>query len=130
MKIIITLLFFLALLLESTVIHLPLILILLLILFVNNKSYNVFILAFFLGLLLDIMTVQRLGTSSLFFLVFLFLVYLYDRKYRIKTLPFVSIAAGIAAFLYTWIITNNISLIGILISTIISAATFLLYKIL
>jgi len=56
--------------------------------------------AFLAGLVLDLLTLQRLGLSSLLFLVALFLFRLYSRKYEPQIfflLPFVFLASFVFA---------------------------------
>jgi cell shape-determining protein MreD len=96
-------LFIISLLLESTVIQLPLTLLLLIIVFVFRKSEDIFLLGFILGIFLDIFSFRQVGISSIFFISFLFLISLYDRKYEIRTLLFISIAAILGTSLYLWI---------------------------
>lgn len=94
------LLFSLGLFLEATVTQVPFTFSTLLILFVMKKSPGIFPAAFFLGVLLDILTLRTIGGTSLFFVLFLFLVYLYDRKYEINTLPFIAVVSFIGAYLF------------------------------
>lgn len=105
------------LLLEGTVTYLPLTLILLLCLVIVNRSVFIFILAFFAGLLLDIFRLQPLGMTSLFYLVFLFLILLYRRKYEIRSVPFVFIASFFGSVIYLFLFKyNNILILSILSS--------------
>ncbi len=83
----------LALLFEGTVTTLPLVLIVLLCLTISRRDAIVFPVAFFVGIILDILTVQTIGVSSLFFTVILFMILLYQHKYEINTYPFVAAAA-------------------------------------
>jgi len=88
----------LALLLEGTVTTLPLVLIVLLCLTIFRRDAIVFPVAFLAGILLDILTVQTIGVSSLFFTVMLFMILLYQRKYEINSYPFVAAAAFLGSF--------------------------------
>jgi rod shape-determining protein MreD len=83
----------LALFLEGTVTTLPLVLIVLLCLTIYRRDAIVFPLAFLAGIVLDILTVQTLGVSGLFFIVMFFMILLYQRKYEINSYPFVAAAA-------------------------------------
>jgi len=69
--------------LEGTVTTLPLTLVCLLCLTIYKREGIVFLIAFLAGLLLDILRVNMVGESSLFFVVFVFLILLYQRKYEI-----------------------------------------------
>jgi len=118
--------FILALLLEVTVVRLPLVLFLLLILFVRKKNPEIFVFALFIGILLDILNLQRIGITSMFFLVLLFLVHLYDRKYEINTLPFVLISCVGGELGQSLISYNSVIWIHILASIFIGGAIFFL----
>jgi len=118
--------FILALLLEVTVVRLPLVLFLLLILFVRKKNPEIFVFALFIGILLDILNLQRIGITSMFFLVLLFLVHLYDRKYEINTLPFVLISCVGGVLGQSLISYNSVIWIHILASIFIGGAIFFL----
>jgi len=125
-----SLIILLSLLLESTITTLPLVLIVILLLFVQKKSSGVLILAFLLGLVLDLLKVQRVGTSSLFFTVFLFCVYLYERKYEINTFLFVLIASAVSSAGYALILNMQDVLLLVTISVLITGFAFMLTKIL
>jgi len=118
--------FILALLLEVTVVRLPLVLFLLLILFVRKKNPEIFVFALFIGILLDILNLQRIGITSMFFLALLFLVHLYDRKYEINTLPFVLISCVGSVLGQSFISYNSVIWIHILASIFIGGAIFFL----
>ncbi len=118
--------FILALLLEVTVVRLPLVLFLLLIIFVRKKNSELFVFALFIGILLDILNLQRIGITSIFFLSLLFLVHLYDRKYEINTLPFVLISCVGCVLGQGLIIYNSVIWIHILASIFIGGAIFFL----
>jgi cell shape-determining protein MreD len=118
--------FILALLLEVTVVRLPLVLFLLLIIFVRKKNPEIFVFALFIGILLDILNLQRIGITSMFFLALLFLVHLYDRKYEINTLPFVLISCVGSVLGQSFISYNSVIWIHILASIFIGGAIFFL----
>jgi rod shape-determining protein MreD len=83
----------LALLLEGTVTTMPLVLIVLLCLTIFKRDGIVFPVAFFAGIVLDILTVQTLGINGLLFTIMIFMILLYQRKYEINSYPFVATAA-------------------------------------
>lgn len=92
-------LFFL-IILESSVTTLPLVLLFLIFYTVFTRSESVFFIAFFAGLLLDILMLRPLGVTSIFFLVIIFLILLYENKFEIGTMYFVMIATFVMSFLY------------------------------
>lgn len=87
-----------ALLLEGTVTTVPLVLVFLLCLLIIKRETIVFFIAFLAGLLLDILSVRTPGISSLFFITFLFMILLYQRKYEINSYPFVFFASVLGSF--------------------------------
>ncbi len=92
---------FIVILVEATLTSLPITLLYSLILLVLSKNTTIFLFAFLAGLLLDIATVRAIGTTSLFFTAFFLLVFLYDRKYEIRTMPFVLFSSFFGVYLYT-----------------------------
>ncbi|MBI4084303.1 MAG: hypothetical protein HY431_00175 [Candidatus Levybacteria bacterium] len=88
------------LLIEGTVTTMPLVLLFLLVFAVLFRNLAVFALAFFAGLFLDLFALRALGQTSLFFTFFFLLVFLYERKYEITTLPFVFLSSFFGVLLY------------------------------
>ncbi len=116
--------FFLAVTLESTILNIPLVLILLLVLFVRNKTPEIFFLAFILGFLLDVLKLQRAGVSSIYFLITLFIIFLYDKKYEINTLRFVVISSGTVSIVHLSLFSNP-SVLQIVFSIIIGVISYI-----
>lgn len=83
------LIFFLALFFQGSITTLPLLLIVLLLLYIFYRHEIVFLLAFISGVILDSLLVRSVGQSSIFFLSFLFLVFLYQRKFEISSYYFI-----------------------------------------
>ena len=88
------------LVLESTLLSLPLSLIFLICLLVLRKDRTVFILGFMCGVLLDILLVRNVGSTPFIIVTILFLIMLYQRKFEIASYYFIGIASGTAALLY------------------------------
>lgn len=89
-----------SLILNATLTTVPLSLIALLTLTVTKKKDYVFLLAFVMGVILDITAVRPIGATSLFFVACVFLVLLYDRKYEIDSMPFVMITAFVGSLIF------------------------------
>ena len=83
---------------EGAVTTLPLILIFLLCATILRKEHSLFPIAFFAGLLLDLLQVRPVGSTSIYFVICLFLVLLYQRKYEIDSYPFVAASGFLASF--------------------------------
>ncbi len=126
-NIVLTLLFLLAFVMESSLTTVPLVLLSLLCLAVAKKKAWVFSLAFFSGVFLDILLVRTVGYTSLFFLLVLFTILLYDRKYEIRTLPFVMIASFIGTFLYGIVFSLPALVLQSILSSLVAGGVFLLF---
>lgn len=114
----------LAVLLEGTIIPLPLMLVCLLCFATVQKDSSVFLSAFIGGLVLDILMVNPVGTSSLFFLLFLFLVFLYQRKYEINSFPFVILASFIGSWVFLSLYGYEAAFIRAGISSLLTICLF------
>ena len=120
--ILVLILFFLSIL--SAITTIPLVLIMLLCLTIVFKRSMLFALAFFYGLFLDLFLVRPLGQTSLFFLIFLIIVLLYERKFEIKTVPFVFFASFLGSLGYLLIYRYEHVLWQALASALIAALLF------
>jgi len=90
----------LALILQTTLTTLPLVLLTLFCLTIIYKNNSIFIFAFTFGLLLDIITFKTPGFSSFFFVISLFLILIYQRKFEITTNYFVLISSFLGSIGY------------------------------
>ena len=95
--------FFIFLWLECMVTTLPLLLIFMTIILILRRRLWVFALAFFGGLIVDVLRVAAIGETSIFLVVWLFLILLYERKYEIATIQFVLVSSFFGSLLYLWI---------------------------
>lgn len=125
---IIILTFFIVLLLESTLLNFPLVLVMHIVYFVRNKVSEVFISALFWGLLLDILNVRRIGLSSTYILIVLFLILLYDRKYTINTLQFILISTFVASSGFVWLMQSPEPFVSVITATLTSGIIFILLR--
>ncbi len=113
-------------LLQGTLISLPLVLDLLLILYIYKKSEWVLIVAFISGFLVDILTVRQLGSTALFYLISLILVFLYERKYEIQTKEFTFFFSFLAGLLYFKFFEGGFFFGAALLNAAFSVVLFLL----
>jgi hypothetical protein len=88
------------------------------------KKPWVFFLAFGLGLYLDLITVNVLGTMGLVLTVIVFLVRLYERKFEIKTATFVFIATFLGSVFYLWIFDYPMVFLQALVGTLLTVLVF------
>lgn len=123
-KLLIWLTLFIAVVLEGAVTTLPLVVLTLLVFSVVTKKQELLVVAFFSGLLLDIVRLSSLGQTSLFLLIFIFVVLLYDRKFEIQTLPFVAASSFLGSLAYLMIFVHNQIFMQALTSSIIALLLF------
>jgi cell shape-determining protein MreD len=103
MYIFLLILLLIAIIFEGTVTAIPLALVCLLSLTIVRRDWMVFLVAFFAGILLDVLTLRPLGGASAFFLTFVFLILLYQRKYEIYSYPFVWTASFLGGIVFLMI---------------------------
>jgi cell shape-determining protein MreD len=115
--------------LEGTVTTLPLVLVCLLCMTILKRDWVVFPAAFFAGLILDVLVVHRLGGASIFFLLYVFLILLYQRKYEINSYPFVFTASFFGSFLFLLIFNYSNVFLQSVISSLIAVVLFALLKV-
>lgn len=119
---------FIALFLEGTVTTLPLVLIVLLCLTIYRRDAIVFPVAFVSGIILDILIVQTIGVSSLFFAVMICMILLYQRKYEINSYPFVFFASLLGSFGYLLLFERGSFLIDGFVGSIIALLFFASFR--
>jgi len=114
----------LAILLEATVISIPIVLDVLLVYFILSKKSRLLIFAFVAGIILDILRIRVLGLTSIFFMVFILLVFLYEKKFEIATYPFVFFAAFLGGILYLLMLNYSYVLEQAVMGALIAAILF------
>ena len=116
--------------LESSVVTMPLVLACIVMVAIVVKKEWVFLLAFVFGLLLDIVTFQPIGGSSLFFIVVLGLIFLYQRKYEIQSPIFVGISVFVSTLLYGALFVHKYAFWGALVLGSLVAIIYLFFVLL
>src|SRR3989338_11445134 len=91
-----------AVLLESTITSIPLVLDVLIVFYVLRRKSRLLIPAFIAGIILDIFQVRELGQTNIFLLLVVFLVFLYEKKFEITTSPFLFFSSFIGGGVYLW----------------------------
>lgn len=120
-------LIFLVAILSLVIASWPIVFIFLTFLAFVSKTW-IFFLAFFMGIILDLMLFRFLGVTSLFLTTFLFLIFLYKKKFEIYTLPFVLIVSFVGSALYLMIFGYNYILQQAIVSSIIAVLLFAFCK--
>ena len=119
---------FFAILLESSVTTLPLVLLIILFMSIVRRSNDVFLTAFFAGLILDILSFGRIGFSSLYFTVLVFLVYSYQRRFEIDTINFMIIFSFFGSFIYLFLVGAGNVLFQSLFSVFLVSVSFFIFR--
>ncbi len=117
-----------AVFLEASFITLPITFISLLFIAVMTQKEEVFALAFFSGIFLDILTFHPIGLSSVYFLLFLLTVFLYRSKFEIKTLGFFALFGFIGSLGYLLINGSDYILPVSVAATLLGLISFQTFK--
>jgi hypothetical protein len=127
MKFLVLIFLLCSLILESSILNLPLILLVLIPLTVIYRNYLIFIVAIIFGILLDILSFKSIGASSIFFCTFIFLILMYDRRFEITTNYFIIFASFFGSLSFIIFYGYHNIILGTMISVAIGV---LVYKIL
>lgn len=128
MKLAATIIFLFSLFLESSVTTLPLVFLTLLCLAVLTRKEWIFAIAFIAGLALDTLSFRALGQSSLYFIFYIFLVFLYEKKFEISTKYFIFIASFVGSFGFLLLFSYNNAVLQSLISSFIGVLIFSIFS--
>lgn len=115
---------FLALFLETTFFSLPLVLLAIVLLGILFKEFWIFPVGFGVGIVLDVLSFRIVGVSSIFFVVMLGIVFLYDRKFEVQSLPFTVIFSFLAALGFGLIFKIGQSVFLALITSFLAGGIF------
>lgn len=124
MSLLITFLFFFSILLETTVLSFPFTLMVLLTYFIARKTPAAFIVACVAGVCIDILQVQHVGATSIFYVMMLFLVFLYNRKYEIQSPFFIILSVFIATLLFSLSFTGKFLLVHALLNACLGGIVY------
>lgn len=92
---------FLSAFVEGSILTIPITLSLLIVLFIlESNNPVIFVLALLVGVLLDVLTLSGFGLHSLFFIIFILVAAMYEKKFEIKTPQFVFAASFVGGILY------------------------------
>ena len=117
-----------AVLVESTILSLPLTLCMLFVLYIVYRQSLLFAIAFSMGLLIDIFLLRTIGMSSMFFVVAIFIVFLYERKFETQTFPFVVFSSFLGSIIYMVVFGYGFLLSQGFLTALIAAGVFALVK--
>lgn len=118
-------------LLESSVTSMPLLFNILLVWFILSKDLpagrqatGIFFLAFIFGMVLDTLLVQKVGISSLYSIVAIFIVVLYEKKFEIQTPAFVFLSSFLGSVGYLLITSQQYIMQQAILSALLSTVVF------
>lgn len=123
----IILLLLLSLILEGSVTVLPLVMMSLLLFVIFGYEKQALFAAFIAGLFLDTFLLRTSGLSGVFFVMFVFIMTLYQRKFEIDTYQFVLFASLLGSITYLYLFQIHNALLFSIISAVVA---MLLYGIL
>lgn len=116
-------------LLEGTVTALPLVLICLICMTIVVRDSFIFLPAFLAGIFLDAFALRSIGETSMFLLLLVFLILLYQRKYEIDSYPFVLLASFVGSFLFLTIFGYSSAILEACASAVIAVLLFMILRI-
>lgn len=111
--------------LESAIFSWPLVLGMLILLTSLYRAQWVMAVAFVSGILLDILTFHIIGSSSLFFVGVLALVFLYQRKFQIESPFFVGISVFVFSLLYSAVFIHRYSFLSAVLTAVVISGVYL-----
>lgn len=121
---VIFILFFLFIILLSSLTAVPLSIAMLVVCAVVFKKSWVFFAGFLLGLFLDISLLRSFGQTALIFTVFIFIIGLYEKKFEEQTLTFVFISTLLGSISYLIVFGYNNVLLQSFVNTTIAVILF------
>lgn len=125
-KLILGVFLFLAFLLQGTFTTLPLIIDVLILYYVFFKEEStIFLASLIAGIFLDSISVRTLGVSSLFLVLFLFIVMLYQRKFEINTWPFVFFSSFLGGFIFLTVFGYQNVFVESLFNAVLTTGVFM-----
>lgn len=88
-----------------------------------KKSW-VFFAAFLLGLFLDLFLLRTLGQTSLIFVIFIFVIWLYERKFETQTMTFVFVSTFLGSISYLWLFRQQMVFLQAFVNSLFAIILF------
>lgn len=95
---------------------------------VLHKKPWVFFLALSLGLFLDLISIRPLGYTGLILTIFVFLIFLYERKFETQTTAFVFISTFLGSLIYLMIFGYDNALFQSFVNAVVGTLAFRLIQ--
>ncbi len=115
-------------LLQSTLLSIPLMIPFILLYFIYFKDPKIFLISFIFGIILDILLLNPIGATSAFLSIFLFIVSAYERKFETETFYFVLIFSFLGALAYSYLFSPAFFIFKALVSLILACAIYFFYS--
>lgn len=126
-KLFLCLVLFIAVFFEGSFTTIPLVLDVLLVSFVLSRDSWVFLASFLLGILLDIISLRLIGTTSIVFIILLFILTLYEKKFEVKTVYFVFLSSFFGSLIFLIVFRYDYVLQQAMISSFIAVLIFKIF---
>lgn len=110
--------------LETSLIPLPFTLLLLFFLAIFTDGEWVFFLALFGGFLLDSLFFRAIGTTEMFFVIVLGILFAYRRKFEVKSLPFLAGISATTVIVYAFIFSLQNAFVMAFLSLLVVIAGY------
>lgn len=117
-----------ALFLQASYLSFPLVFVILANSSVKTKGNWIFPAAFLLGIALDLLYFKTLGLTSLFFLLFTFAIYTYERKFETDNVSFIFISTFIGSMILFLLLGENRIILKSFLTAIFSVLVSVLWQ--
>ena len=123
-----TFLFSIFLILETSAFSMPFLIIGLIAATVVFKNYISFLFALVFGIMLDVLTFKTIGISAFLFIILVFIIFSYQKKFEITTNYFVIFASFLAGLIFSFIFGLNHIIFQSIVSVVLGVIAFQFLK--
>ncbi|PIR79763.1 MAG: hypothetical protein COU25_03595 [Candidatus Levybacteria bacterium CG10_big_fil_rev_8_21_14_0_10_35_13] len=116
------------LILETSAFSMPFLIIGLIAVTVVFKNYISFLFALVFGIMLDVLTFKTIGISSFLFIILVFIIFSYQKKFEITTNYFVIFASFLAGLIFSFIFGLNHIIFQSIVSVVLGVTAFQFLK--
>lgn len=114
--------------LQATTTTTPFIIMLFVLFYVFSNSFLVLLAVFLSGLIFDTLLLHPLGSTSMLFLGFILLLFLYERKFETRTFQFVFFATFLGSVTFLLLFGYNYVLEQAAITGLITVILFIMFE--
>lgn len=115
-------------LLESTVTNIPLVFLTLFVYFVLFSKANLFLIAFLLGIILDVVLLRQIPLTSALLIIGLFVPTLYKRRFEASNIFFISIFSFLGSLFFLTVYQADYPILKSILSIFIAVLLFEFFK--